>query len=302
MVEHTIDLQSLEIKQQSPNYSYIGLDENNELVRTTIDSSSAFSNLTERAVYLTSSSAVGDFWGDVEEGVYEITDEQRAYNIETYNLGISENPPLLIYQGFLLDLASVGYNPENGTGMLSFTKIVGETTLLDTIGVISIYVNQYGDADAYFGVYNFYSKDEVQEELAKYTTKSEFVYKIEDVQSKMALKSDVSALTSDVNTIKEDVNENAANIGVVSGDVENLKIDNYRTQYVNITMYSGNETVGYSIKDGWYGGSLKYNLATINGQTLLQNKNIEIDLSNYYTKAEVDSMLAEINERLKGLN
>lgn len=41
MVEHTIDLQSLEIKQQSPNYSYIGLDENNELVRTTIDSASS---------------------------------------------------------------------------------------------------------------------------------------------------------------------------------------------------------------------------------------------------------------------
>lgn len=41
MVEHTIDLQSLEIKPQSPNYSYIGLDENNELVRTTIDGASS---------------------------------------------------------------------------------------------------------------------------------------------------------------------------------------------------------------------------------------------------------------------
>lgn len=38
MAENTIDLQSLDIKPQSPKYSYIGLDENNELVRTTISS------------------------------------------------------------------------------------------------------------------------------------------------------------------------------------------------------------------------------------------------------------------------
>lgn len=38
MAENTIDLQSLDIKEQSPSYTYIGLDENNELVRTTISS------------------------------------------------------------------------------------------------------------------------------------------------------------------------------------------------------------------------------------------------------------------------
>lgn len=165
-----IDVQKLEITPQDADNTYLGIDADGQLIRTKIELSSgggeAFANIIERNCYLTSVSWYFDENGQPNEEeieIIEITEEQRAYNIETYEMAYGDNVPLLTHSGGFFEMSSGQWNPSEGTGEVSFSRVIGDSMLLNRIAVMSIKINHNGDADGRVKLYDFYSKKEVDD-------------------------------------------------------------------------------------------------------------------------------------------
>lgn len=172
-IRNTIDVQQLKITPQDADNTYLGIDENGQLVRTKIELSGTggggegFKNLIERNVYPTK---IIDWSGLVEE--YTLTDEQRAYNIETYEMGEEENTPILIYNGMIFQMSS-GHWSSTGEGEVAFSQVVGDVNLMDEIGVMQLLYNQDGDVEFTIKLYNvggggadmsdYYTKTEIND-------------------------------------------------------------------------------------------------------------------------------------------
>ena len=172
-IRNTIDVQQLKITPQDADNTYLGIDENGQLVRTKIELSGTggggegFKNLIERNVYPTK---IIDWSGLVEE--YTLTDEQRAYNIETYEMSDGDNNPILIYNGMIFQMSS-GHWSSTGEGEVAFSQVVGDVNLMDEIGVMQLLYNQDGDVEFTIKLYNvggggadmsdYYTKTEIND-------------------------------------------------------------------------------------------------------------------------------------------
>ncbi len=169
---NTIDIKQLEVTPQDADNTYLGIDENGQLIRTKIELSSgggeAFANIVERTVYLTS---IRD-WDEYIE-LNDITEEQRAYNIETYEMGYGDNIPLITYQGRIFEMSSGHWSPSEGTGEVCFSRVVGDTMLLQEIGVFSIVINHKGDADASVALYDVKGFKYAEERTIYFVTEGE---------------------------------------------------------------------------------------------------------------------------------
>jgi hypothetical protein len=113
--------------------------------------------------------------------IKEITEEQRAYNIETYEMAYGDNIPLLTHSGGFFEMSSGHWSPSEGTGEVCFSRVVGDTMLLNRIAILSIIINQDGDADGKVKLYDFYSKKEVDDLISNYYTKTEIDGLIGDI-------------------------------------------------------------------------------------------------------------------------
>lgn len=284
MAENTIDLQSLDIKPQSPKYSYIGLDENNELVRT--DLNAGFANIIERTCYLTSMSWLFDEYGQPNEEdveIIEITEEQRAYNIETYELAYGDNAPLLTYSGGFFEFSSGQWNPSEGTGEVCFSRVIGDAMLLDRMAILSIKINQDGDAKGTVKIYDFYSKDEIDTklenlvvgdvDLSNYYTKDEVNELLEDIEVDVDL--DDYATVESLNTLAAKVTTVEGNVDVWDDEIaetkQHLKTLEDAWKYAYIGVRSGDKTYDEYLKN-----HPEINFATINGESILGTKDILI--------------------------
>ena len=202
-IRNTIDVQQLEITPQDADNTYLGIDENGHLVRTKIELSGTggegFKNLIERDVFPTK---IVQWDGIVEE--YTLTDEQRAYNIATYEMGSNDTPPILIYNGMIFQMSS-GRWDSSGEGEVAFSQVVGDVNLMDEIGVMQLLYNQDGDVEFTIKLYNVGGGDVKFKTINGESIIGEGDIELLTMSSYNFLKAGIDINTEKINDIEDDI-------------------------------------------------------------------------------------------------
>ena len=272
-INNVINIQELDVTPQDRDNTYLGIDENGKLIRTKIELSGgeAFKNLIERNVY---PSKVIGYDGFTTE--YELTEEQRAYNIETYEMSDGDNNPILIYNGMIFQMSS-GHWDSSGQGEVAFSQVVGDVNLLDEIGVVQLLYNQDGDVEFSVKIYNVGSNAEV--DLDNYYTKQEVDEIVDSI--------DVPAVDLDDYYTKNEIDDKLDELVIGGTDID---LTNYYTKQEVDDIVDEIDLTPFVTED----------------ELELRLENIDVDLTGYATeqwvkqqgyatKTEVDSMAGDIN-------
>lgn len=195
-----------DVYTKSETYSRPQIDA--KLADIEVGGNGGFANITERTCYLTSYTWAFDLNGEPSDETIEnieITDEQRAYNIETYELCYGDKPPMLTHSGGIFEMASGHWSPSEGTGEVCFTRIIGDPMLLDRIAVMAIYINHNGDAAGKVKIYDFYSKEEIDTKLDGIISGSTVDLSNYYKKSETYSKTEIDATIGNINTILNNV-------------------------------------------------------------------------------------------------